>query len=400
VDLPLSIDPFAPARLGPVTLRNRVIKAATFEGRSPKNVVTDALIDFHREVAAGGVGMTTVAFCAVSRDGRSAPGEIVLVPEAVPGLRRLTDAVHAEGAAACAQVGHAGPVAGAGQRGIAPSPVFSPMAMKRMRAATGADIARITREFARAATCAVEAGFDAIELHLGHGYLLSAFMSPKLNRRTDGYGGNVEKRARLPREVARAVRDAVGDTVALTAKFNMADGVRGGLDVDESVEIARMLQEDRTLDALELTGGSSFANPMYLFRGDRPLAEMAAAMPGMLKIGFKVAGRYFLRAYPFEEAYFLPMARRFRAALTMPLILLGGINRMDTINAAMNEGFEFVAMARALLREPDLVNKLKTHTSSEALCIHCNKCMPTIYRGTHCVLVPEAAARAEAGPTS
>ena len=381
------IDPFAPARLGPITLRNRIVKAATFEGRSPKNVVTDRLIEFHREVARGGVGMTTLAYCAVSRDGRSAPGEIVLTPDAVPGLRRLTDAVHGEGAAACAQVGHAGPVAGAGQGGIAPSRVFSPMAMKVMRAATTDDIARVTDEFARAATVAVESGFDAIELHLGHGYLLSAFMSPKLNRRRDAYGGNTEKRARFPREVARAVRDVVGDRAAVTAKLNMQDGVRGGLEADESVEIARLLEQDGTLDALELTGGSSFANPMYLFRGDRPLAEMAEAMPGMLKVGFKVAGRYFLKSYPFEEAYFLPFARRFRAAVRMPLILLGGINRLDTINAAMSEGFEFVAMARALLREPDLVNRMKMHTTAEGICIHCNKCMPTIYRGTRCVLI-------------
>ena len=113
-------------------------------------------------------------------------------------------------------------------------------------------------------------------------------------------------------------------------------------------------------------------------------------MPGMLKVGFKVAGRYFLKSYPFEEAYFLPMARRFRAALSMPLILLGGINRIDTITGAMDEGFAFVAMARALLIEPDLVNKLKTKASSEGICIHCNKCIPTIYAGTHCVLVAPA----------
>jgi 2,4-dienoyl-CoA reductase-like NADH-dependent reductase (Old Yellow Enzyme family) len=380
-------DPFQPAQLGPISLRNRVIKAATFEGRSPRNVVTDDLIDFHRRVAAGGVGMTTVAYCAVSRDGRSAPGEIVMTADAVPGLRKLTDAVHAEGAAACAQIGHAGPVAGAGQSGIAPSRVFSPMAMKVMRSATDDDIALVTEQFAEAARHAVEAGFDAIELHLGHGYLLNAFMSPKLNRRKDQWGGSVEARARFPRQVARTVRDATAGKIAVTAKLNMSDGVRGGLDVDESIEIARMLQSDGSLDALELTGGSSFANPMYLFRGNRPLKEMAASMPGMLKLGFKVAGRYFLKAYPFEEAYFLPMAKRFRAALTMPLILLGGINRLDTINTAMSEGFEFVAMARALLMEPDLINKFQARASTQATCIHCNKCMPSIYTGTRCVLL-------------
>jgi 2,4-dienoyl-CoA reductase-like NADH-dependent reductase (Old Yellow Enzyme family) len=382
-------DPFAPATLGPVTLRNRIIKAATFEGSSPKGLVTDRLIDFHRAVAAGGVGMTTVAYLAVSRDGRSAPGEIVLRPEAVPGLRALTDAVHELGAAVSAQIGHAGPVAGAGQRGLAPGRTFSPMAMKWSRAADDTDLAAVTVDFARGARIAVEAGFDAIELHLGHGYLLNAFMSPKMNRRKDRWGGDVEGRARFPRQVVRAVRDAVGDSVAVIAKYSMADGVRGGLWLDESIAIAQLLQSDGALDALELTGGSSFANPMYLFRGDAPFQEMAAAMPGLLKVGFKIAGRHFLKDYPFEEAYFLPYARQFRAALDMPLILLGGVNRMQTINLALNEGFAFVAMARALLREPDLVQKLQKGASAEALCIHCNKCMPTIYSGTRCVLLDD-----------
>ncbi|MGZ4128652.1 MAG: NADH:flavin oxidoreductase, partial [Actinomycetota bacterium] len=253
---PPAPDPFAPAALGPITLRNRIIKAATFEGRTPKGMPTDALVEFHRAYAAGGVGMTTVAYCAVSREGRSAPGEVVLRPEAVPGLRALTDAVHAEGAAACAQIGHAGPVAGAGQRGIAPSRVFSPMAMKWTRAATAADLAEVRKQFAEGARIAVDAGFDALEIHLGHGYLLNAFLSPKVNKRRDEWGGSLENRARFPRAVARAVRDAVGDKVAVTAKHNMTDGVRGGLDIEESIAAAKLLEEDGVLDALELTGGS------------------------------------------------------------------------------------------------------------------------------------------------
>ena len=379
-------DPFAPAKLGPITLRNRIIKAATFEGRTPRGLVTDQLIEFHRRVAAGGVGMTTIAYCAVSPEGRSAPGEIVLRDEAVPGLRRLTDDVHAAGAAVAAQVGHAGPVAGAGQRGVSASRTFSPIAMRWTRAASERDLTEVTADFARGARLAATAGFDAIELHLGHGYLLSAFMSPKLNRRRDRWGGSIENRARFPRQVVRAVREAIGGSVALTAKFNMADGVRGGLWPDESIEMAKLLESDGTLDAMQLTGGSSFANPMYLFRGDAPVKEMAAAMPGVLGLGFKLVGRRFLREYPFEEAYFLPFARRFRAALDMPLILLGGITRLATINQALAEGFGFVAMARALLREPDLVSKMRANPATEATCIHCNKCMPSIYTGTRCVL--------------
>ena len=382
-------DPFAPATLGPVTLRNRFLKAATFEGMAADNLVTDRLIDFHRVMAAGGVAMTTLAYTAVSPDGQGAPAEIVVRPEAVPGLRRLADAVHAEGAAVSAQLGHAGPVAaGTGRKGLAPSRQFSPIAMQFTRAVDDDDIARITRDFESAARLLQESGFDAVELHLGHNYLLSAFLSPALNKRTDRWGGSVANRAAFPRRVVTAVREAVGPTMAVLAKLNMVDGYRGGIWLDESLEVARLLEADGALDALELTGGSSLKNPMYLFKGDAPVDEMAAAFPQPLRTGFKLLGSRFLPSYPFEEAYFLPFARQFREALSMPLVLLGGVNRLDTVERALDDGFEFVAMGRALLREPDLLARWQKGDASESLCVHCNKCMPTIYSGTHCVLVP------------
>jgi 2,4-dienoyl-CoA reductase-like NADH-dependent reductase (Old Yellow Enzyme family) len=369
-------------------LRNRFVKAATFEGLTREHVVNDALIEFHRKMAAGGVGLTTLAYCAVSPDGCGTPNELILTPETVPGLARLVGAVHAEGAAASAQIGHAGAVAaGTGQRGLSPSPMFSPLAMKRTKAVTEDQILRIVGDFAAAARVVAEAGFDAVEIHLGHGYLPSEFLSPRLNRRTDQWGGSLENRARFPRAIATAVREAVGDRLGVIAKLNMADGVRGGLWLDESVAVARMLESDGALDALELTAGSSLQNPMYLFRGEAPVAEMARAMPKPIRPAFRLAGKAFLREYPFEEAYLLPYARQFRAALDMPLILLGGINRLDTVERALDEGFEFVAMGRALLREPDLVARWQQGATHESLCVHCNKCMATIYRGTRCVLV-------------
>jgi 2,4-dienoyl-CoA reductase-like NADH-dependent reductase (Old Yellow Enzyme family) len=384
----MAIDPFEPALLGPVTLRNRIVKAATFEGLTRNHVVTDRLVDYHRAVAAGGVAMTTLAYCAVSEEGQGAPGEIVMRDEAVPGLTEFAEAMHQEGAAASLQLGHAGPVAaGTGHQGLAPSRVFAPQALKFTRAATDDDLRRITADFASAAQRAVHAGFDAVELHFGHGYLVSAFLSPKLNKRTDGWGGSLENRARLARGIATSVRHAVDGKVAVIAKLNMADGVQGGFWLDESVAVAKMLEADGTLDAIVLTGGSSFQNPMYLFRGDAPIAEMAQTFPARLRPGFKLTAKHFLITYPFEEAYFLPYARQFRAALDMPLVLLGGINRLDTVQLALDEGFEFVQMARALLREPDLVARWQKGDDHEGLCIHCNKCMPTIYRGTHCVLV-------------
>ena len=380
---------FEPARLGPVTLKNRIIKAATFEGSSPKGEVTDQLVDFHRRVAAGGAAMSTVAYLAVSPEGRTDRHCIRLDPSSLAGLRRLTDAVHEAGAAVSAQIGHAGPVANARSNrahSLGPSRRLSPTGAVT-RAASDEDIARITGDYRRAADVAVEAGFDCIEVHLGHNYLLSAFLSPRLNRRSDRWGGTLSNRSEFPRQVVRAVHDAVGGRVAVTAKLNMADGVPGGLWLDESVEFARMLESDGSLDALELTGGSSLSNPMYLFRGEAPRAEFAATLPAPLRAGFRVVGSRFLRDYPFEEAYFLPYARQFLDALRMPVILLGGVNRLETVEGALSEGFAFVAMARALLREPDLVARWEQGRATEGMCIHCNKCMPTIYSGTHCVLV-------------
>lgn len=395
----MTAGPFTPFPLGPVTLRNRIVKAATFEGPNRGNVVDDRLVEFHRTVAAGGVGMTTLAYCAISEDGQGAPGEIVVRPDARPGLEKLVDAVHAEGAAASIQIGHAGPVAaGTGRPGLAPSRIFAPQALRFTTAATTADLARVVEDFGRAAAVAVDAGFDAIELHFGHGYLVSSFLSPRLNRRRDEWGGPVGDRARLARRVAERVREIVGDRVALLAKLNMADGVPRGLWLDESVEVGRLLERDGTLDALELTGGSSFQNPMYLFRGEAPVEEMAAAFPPYLRTGFRLTASRFMPAYPFEEAYFLPYARQFREALSMPLILLGGVNRLDTVQRALDDGFELVAMGRALLREPDLPARWAAGDDAESRCVHCNKCMPTIYSGTRCVLVEPAPTPTEVEP--
>ncbi len=271
-------------------------------------------------MAAGGAALSTVAYLAVSPEGRTDRHCLQLSEDTVPGLRRLTDAVHAEGAAAAAQIGHAGPVANARSNrapALSPSGGFTPMG-SRLRAVDVAGIERITEDYRRAAALAVEAGFDSIEVHVGHNYLLSAFLSPKLNRRHDQFGGSVANRARFARTVLRTVRDAAGPDVAVTAKLNMADGVKGGLWLDESVEIATLFEADGALDALELTGGSSLANPMYLFRGDAPLQEFGATLPAPVRLGFRFIGHRFLRAYPYEEAFFLPYAAAVPAGARPP----------------------------------------------------------------------------------
>lgn len=381
---------FNPAKLGPLTLRNRVIKAATFEARTPDALVTDDLIEYHRLPAAGGVAMTTVAYCAVSPGGRTGGNQIWMRPHAVPGLRRLTEAIHAEGAAISAQISHAGPVADARSNqatALAPVRFFNPIAMRFAQKATREDIDDVLAAHAHAARLAVDAGFDAVEIHLGHNYLASAFLSPLLNRRDDEFGGSLQNRAKVARGLVMAVRRAVRQQVAVTAKLNMTDGIRGGITVDEALTTARWLQDDGGLDAIELTAGSSLVNPMYLFRGDAPVKEFAAAFKPPLRWGIRMTGHRFFREYPYRDAYLLREARLFRAELTIPLILLGGITNRTTMDLAMAEGFEFVAMARALLAEPDLVNRIAAEGSQvRSACTHCNQCMATIYRRTHCVV--------------
>jgi 2,4-dienoyl-CoA reductase-like NADH-dependent reductase (Old Yellow Enzyme family) len=382
-----------PTRLGPLELRNRIVKSATFEGSTPHGKVTDRLVEFHRRVAAGGVAMTTIAYCAVAPDGRVHRHCLVLDADTAVALRAVTDAVHAEGALASAQIGHAGLVADArsnGCRSLAPSRRFSPPAKGFVPAASVRDLARVCDDFARAARNAVEAGFDAVEVHVGHGYLLSSFLSPRLNRRTDDYGGDLVARARFPREVMRAVRDAVGSRVAVLAKLNMSDGVDGGLWLDESVAVARMLADDGALDAIELTAGSSLENAMFFFRGDVPLAEMLQTQPAYVRPMMRLLAPRLFPSYPFEEGFLLPLARQFLGAVDVPLIYLGGVNRLDTVHQVLGEGFAMVAMARALLREPDLIRRWEKGDVQDGLCVHCNKCMPTIYTGTRCVLTAES----------
>lgn len=386
------VDPLQPAMLGPVRLRNRIIKAATSEGRSPDGLVTDDLIDFHRRFADGGVGMTTVAYCTVADDAASAPGQILMSRRAVPGLRALADAVHEAGAAVSAQLGHGGVVATRKVNKVtpkAPSRFVNPQSFDYCRPITRDEIHTVTEQFGDAAQVAVDAGFDAVELHLGHLYLPSSFLSPLMNRRKDEYGGSIDNRARFVREIARRVREVVGTRIAVIAKLSMEDGKRGGIALTESLRVVQLLDADRNLDAIELTQGSSVFKPMYLFRGDTPVDEFAAVMPPPMNLGVRMVGKRALGTYPYHDLYMLDSARQFVPVVQhTPLILLGGITTREHMQQAMDEGFGFVAMGRALLREPDLVNQIREQPGKRSLCNHNNKCMVTVFGRTHCVLDP------------
>jgi 2,4-dienoyl-CoA reductase-like NADH-dependent reductase (Old Yellow Enzyme family) len=390
--------PFEPFRLAGLTLRNRVIKAATFEGMTPGASVSDALVQFHREVARGGVAMTTVAYCAVSPDGRTFADQLYMHADQVPRLRALTDAVHGEGAAASLQLGHAGGFCNNRElrrrRPFGPSRAFNRLGalggLPLIDAMSVDDIEEVTAEFVSAARLAHEAGFDAVELHLGHGYLLSQFLSPSTNRRRDAYGGSLANRARFPLAVVERVRAALPPEMPLLAKVNLRDGHRGGLELDESVEVARWL-EARGADALVLSGGFVSRDAFYLFRGQAPLAAMIAVEKSVRqKLALTLFGPWVIRSHPFEPMYFLPLAREVRRAVRMPLVLLGGITALAHLQTARAEGFELMAMARALINDPQLIAKYAAGSAQISGCVPCNRCVAEIERegGVRCVRAP------------
>jgi 2,4-dienoyl-CoA reductase-like NADH-dependent reductase (Old Yellow Enzyme family) len=386
---------FTPVRIGQLALRNRVIKSATFEGMTPGGVPSAALVEHHRRLAAGGVALTTVAYCAVSRDGRTFADQIAATEAIVPALRELTDAVHREGAAASLQLSHCGfftRLRAPGGRG----PRSASFAWNAYGLSAGVPFARgmpesgietVVADFGRAAAWAVRAGFDAIELHLGHGYLLSQFLSPATNRRRDRFGGSLDNRLRVPVAVVRRVREEVGPRVAVLAKTNLRDGFRGGLELDEAVEVARRLEAEG-VDALVLSGGFTSRTPFFLLRGERPLADMIRVERSRLqRLALRAFGPLLVRAWPFEELFFLPLAREVRKAVRMPLALLGGIVSLDGMETALREGFELVALGRALIADPELVRELERGTKRRTRCTACNACVAEMEDGgIRCVL--------------
>jgi 2,4-dienoyl-CoA reductase-like NADH-dependent reductase (Old Yellow Enzyme family) len=260
-----------------------------------------------------------------------------------------------------------------------------------------AEIEEVTAEFVAAARLARETGFDAVELHLGHGYLLSQFLSPATNRRRDRFGGTLENRARFPLAVVERVRTALPPKMPVIVKLNLRDGFRGGLEIDESTQVARTL-ESRGADALVLSGGFVSRNPFYLFRGERPLRQMIAVEKSRAqKLALAFFGPVLIHAYPFEPLYFLPQARKVRHAVRVPLVLLGGIKSRDDLDTAMREGFELAAMGRALIHDPALIGKYAAGSARESGCVPCNQCVAEMDRegGVCCAKVPEQlAARA------
>ncbi len=389
---------FTPLQVGPIRLRNRFVKAGMFEGMTLGNRATAALARHHADVVRGGAAMTTTGYIAVSANGRTFSEEMYVCEENVASLAAVTRAVHDAGGLISLQLGHCGSMTRTPQQGQrrpgAPSNALNLygalVGALRARELTPAQMRGISDEFVRAAQLGAQAGFDAIELHMGHGYLLSQFLSPLANKRTDAYGGSIENRIRFPAEVAERVLAAVGSRLAVLAKLNLRDGARGGVEIDGAIALCNRL-ESIGLHALVLTGGYSPYSPMYLFRGASPVpamlkTERSAYNRMLLRLGARTS----FRTMPFRELYFLELARQVRSATQIKLGLLGGVRRLENVATAMSEGFDLIVMGRPLIAEADLVARFERGYAGPSICTNCNQCVAEFSTpgGVRCVLRP------------
>ena len=387
-----SLDPFAPFQLGPITLRNRFIRAGANEGMCVAGAPSKALLKHHRDMAAGGVGLTTVAYGAVSEVGRTLENQIWLRPSILPDLKALAQAVHDEGGRISFQITHGGSfVTSCKVQGatMSASSGLNKAGLLRgnywQRAMNEADMERVASEFVTAAQLCREAGFDAVEIHMGHGYLLNQFISPLSNKRKDAWGASAENRARFPAEVLRRVKQAVGRDMAVLAKINVADGVPGGATVQDAIVTAKALQAAGA-DMLVLSGGRNIESGWFIMdEMQKVLKGSGWLTPLMLKLSQMGAPKV-----AFKEMYFLEYSRQIRAAVDVPLGYLGGVKSMDNVRTALADGFEAVVLARALIHEPALVNLFQSGALQQSGCSNCNGCVPYIYHpaGTWCIERP------------
>ena len=386
---------FTPCQIGPITLRNRVIRSAAFENMAYGNRPSDDLFNYHTAVARGGVGMTTVAYAAVNRSGLSFDGQLWMREEIVPELKRLTDSVHSYGAKASIQLGHCGNMTHRATCGCMPVGasggfnLYSPTFHRKLKKE---EIYGLVKDFGKAVNLAREAGFDCVEIHAGHGYLISQFLSPYTNRRHDEFGGSLENRMRFMRLVMEEVMRAAGDDMAVVVKVNMHDGFRRGMQREECIKVAQEL-ERIGVHALVLTAGFVSKAPMEVMRGAMPLKTLRYYMDmkkfWWLKMFLALGGRIVIPTVPFKEGYFLEDAKEFRAALKMPLIYVGGMVSKEKMEEVLGSGFVALQMARALVNDTDFINKLHRGELTRSECKHSNYCIGRMYtlemKCHHCV---------------
>jgi 2,4-dienoyl-CoA reductase-like NADH-dependent reductase (Old Yellow Enzyme family) len=390
---------FSPANLGKLPLKNRILKAATYEGKTPDGIPGDLLLDFHKDIVAGGTAMTTIGYCTTEADGRI-NDQMMWMHDGIRDKLIHMNTVLKETAPdvkISGQMTHCGNFSKNRKlqrlkRPLGPSRQFNmlgaPSGLPFAGAMKIADIDYLVQTYHDAALLMKETGFDAAEIHFSHGYGISQFISPKTNRRTDEYGGSLANRMRLPLRVLEAVRKAVGDDFPILGKMGLTDGIKDGLHIEEAIEVAAMLDAGG-IDALICSGGTSSFNPMVYFRGetlDKGLIEVERNP--IMKLGLKLIGPKMFRYYPYEELYFLEDAKRVRDRVNCQMVYIGGCTDVASLDKVMSEGFDFIQLGRPLIKDPAFVNNAIADPAYKNGCTHCNRCASLIEApgGVYCPL--------------
>jgi 2,4-dienoyl-CoA reductase-like NADH-dependent reductase (Old Yellow Enzyme family) len=347
-------------------LANRFVRSATWEGMAGEDgSVTPALLSCMKQLAEGQVGLIISSHAYVSPEGQAGPRQIGAYKDALmDGLRQMTETVHQQGGKIVLQMAHSGCMANprlTGQPALCPSSIegISPSPCQEM---STDDIQKLVEAFGQAAKRAKDAGFDGVQLHAAHGYLMNQFLSPLFNKRTDGYGGPVEHRYQVLREVLKEVRSTVGEGFPILIKLNSQDFLEGGLTLEDSLKIGKLLQEDG-IDAIELSGGTQ---------------RSGKNTPSRMGITNEE-----------KEAYFLEAAKVFKEQIKVPLILVGGIRSLEVAGRIIDQGFvDYISMSRPFIREPGLIKRWKSGDVRKATCLSDNQCFgPAMAgEGIYCVV--------------
>jgi 2,4-dienoyl-CoA reductase-like NADH-dependent reductase (Old Yellow Enzyme family) len=357
---------FDQTTINSMTLKNRLARSATWEGMCDADgKPTPKLIAFYRELARGNVGLIMTGYTFVSPEGKQLPGKMGIHSDDFADImKEMTGAVHEDGGKICIQLVHAGgqtDASNAGQKPLAPSAIETDQYPELPAEITGEEIDRITAAFGNGARRAKEWGFDGVQLHGAHGYLINQFLSPLTNQRQDEYGGSIENRCRFLLESYRAIRDAVGPDFPVMIKLNGSDNLAGGLTIEDAVFAAKALDKEG-IDCIEVSGGTPAS---------------ADQSPARTKINS-----------PEKEAYNLPLARQIRAAVKCPIMVVGGFRSFEVAEKTIQESADYISMARPFIREPGLAKRWQEGDRSPARCISCNGCfMPGIKEGgIYCVV--------------
>jgi 2,4-dienoyl-CoA reductase-like NADH-dependent reductase (Old Yellow Enzyme family) len=356
---------FETTKISSMALRNRLVRSATWEGMcDPDGRPTQKLADCYRALARGGAGLIITGYAFVLPDGRQSPCMIGIHTDAFASdMKMVVDAVHTEGGAICMQLVHTGGQTTSkiiGRRPLAPSAIKVDQFFDTPAEMTKRDIDEVVAAFGAAAKRAKEYGFDAVQLHAAHGYLINEFLSPLTNRRTDEYGGSIENRCRFLRDVYQRVRSAAGRDFPVMVKLNGSDNLDNGLALEDAVYAAKTL-DNEGVDAIEVSGGTPASG---------------ALGPVRVKID-----------RPEQEAYNLPLATEIKKAVKCPVMVVGGFRSYDIAEGVVRRrDADYISLARPFIREPDLPRRWQSGDHAKATCISCNGCFKAGIRGgIYCV---------------